>query len=170
VTAIARSGVGRARWLLFGALAILVIVVDQITKSVVVSSLAVGQRVDILDGYVRIVHSRNSGILFGMLPDSAPAFAAASLLVLGLIVFYESRAGRGIVTTVALGLLLGGAIGNLLDRLRYGSVVDFVDLGVGTIRWYTFNVADAAISTALVLLIALALFPRLGELGVSDGD
>jgi signal peptidase II len=61
---------------------------------------------------------------------------------------------------VALGLLLGGAIGNLIDRLTLGHVTDWVDMGIGTWRWYTFNVADAAISIALVILIAIAL---LGE-------
>ena len=169
MTAVAQPPVTRSRWLLFGALAIAIVVFDQVTKAVVVGSLAVGQRVDVIDGLVRIVHSRNSGILFGMLPDSAPLFAVVSLLVLVLILLYESRAGRSLVTTLALGLLLGGAIGNLLDRIRYASVVDFVDLGVGSLRWYTFNVADAAISTALVLLVVQALVPRLGELGNSDG-
>jgi hypothetical protein len=63
--------------------------------------------------------------------------------------------------SVTLGLLLGGAIGNLLDRFRLGYVVDFVDLGIGTFRWYTFNVADAAISLSLVLLVLLAIKPEL---------
>jgi signal peptidase II len=66
--------------------------------------------------------------------------------------------------TVALGLLLGGAIGNLLDRLRFGHVVDFVDMGIGSTRWYTWNVADAAISIAIVLLLAHGLLGhRLGR-------
>ena len=67
------------------------------------------------------------------------------------------------MTTVALGLLLGGAIGNLIDRLRYGYVVDFVDMGIGEWRFYTYNVADAAITTAIVLLLAMAVFPRLAD-------
>jgi signal peptidase II len=72
---------------------------------------------------------------------------------------YEWREGsHSWLLTIALGLLLGGAIGNLLDRLLYGYVTDFIDVGIGNSRFYTFNVADSAISVALVLLIVIALF------------
>ena len=165
MTAVAEQPVARPRWVLFATLAVVVIALDQVTKALVVGALAIGDRVTVIGDLVRIVHSRNSGILFGMLPDSAPIFAAVSFLVLGLIVYYHARSGRSLITTIALGLLLGGAIGNLLDRIRYGSVVDFVDIGLGSLRFYTFNVADAAISTAIVGLLALALFPRLGDVG-----
>jgi signal peptidase II len=72
------------------------------------------------------------------------------------------------VTTVALGLLLGGAIGNLIDRLTRGYVVDFVDMGIGSWRFYTYNVADAGISTAIVLLLLMAVIPRVAEWGADD--
>jgi signal peptidase II len=161
-------GPSPSRWLLFATLAIGVLVVDQLTKAWIVANLDQGEGFQVLGDWLRIIHWRNSGILFGMLPQSAGAFAIVSLVVVGLIVAYHARAGRGIVVTIALGLLLGGALGNLVDRLRYGSVVDFVDMGIGTWRFYTYNVADAAISTAIVLLIALAAFPRIGEWG-ADG-
>jgi signal peptidase II len=80
-----------------------------------------------------------------------------------MIIWFHGNAGRNTLLSVALGLLLGGALGNMTDRFRYGYVVDFVDLGIGDLRWYTFNVADAAISGALLLLILLALRPALGE-------
>ncbi len=67
--------------------------------------------------------------------------------------------GRNLYLSVALGLLLGGAIGNLIDRFRLGYVVDWVDMGIGDIRFWTFNVADAAITIAILMLIGLALFP-----------
>ncbi len=151
------------RWLLFAALAAVVVVADQLTKAWVAGSLAQGEGFEVLGDWVRIIHWRNSGILFGMLPQSAGAFAVASLVVAGLIVAYHARAGRGLVVTIALGLLLGGAIGNLIDRVHYGSVIDFVDMGIGAWRFYTYNIADAAISTSIVLLVAMAAFPRIGE-------
>jgi signal peptidase II len=151
------------RWVLFAALAIGIVVADQLTKAWIVGNLAVGDGFKVLGDWLRIVHWRNSGILFGMLPQSAGAFAIVSLIVAGLIVAYHAKAGRGLVVTVALGLLLGGALGNLVDRLRYGSVVDFVDMGIGAWRFYTYNIADSAITTAIVLLLAMALFPRLGD-------
>jgi signal peptidase II len=151
------------RWIVFAGLAIGVVVVDQLAKSWIVGNLDIGESIDLLGDWLRIVHWRNSGILFGMLPQSAGAFAIVSLVVVGVIVYYHAKAGRGLVVTIALGLLLGGAIGNLVDRLNHGSVVDFVDMGIGSWRFYTYNVADAAISTAIVLLIAMAVFPKIGD-------
>jgi signal peptidase II len=96
-----------------------------------------------------------------MFRDLAPVFALASVGVIGIIIVYHARSGRSLVLTTALGLLLGGALGNLTDRLRLGYVLDFVDAGIGDLRWYTFNVADSAISTALLLLVLVALRPSL---------
>lgn len=153
----------RRRWVLFAALAIGVVVLDQLTKTAITTTLAPGQSVEVLGSWLRFVYWTNSGILFGMLPQSGPAFAVVSMVVVGLIGVYHAKAGRGLVTTVALGLLLGGALGNLVDRLRYGAVVDWVDMGIGEWRFYTYNVADAAITTAIVLLLAMAVFPRLAD-------
>ena len=87
-------------------------------------------------------------------------------IVIGIILWVQATSGvRSPLLTVALGLLFGGAIGNLIDRLRFGHVIDWVDTGLGSLRFYTFNVADAAISIAVVLLIAMSLLgPRLGRL------
>ena len=157
------------RWALFAGIAIAVLVIDQLAKAWIVGMLPTpGQQRVIIDGLLTIVHGRNSGALFGLLPQSAPIFAVVSLGVVALIVVYHRRAGRGYLTTLALGLLLGGAIGNLLDRLQFGYVVDWVDMGIGTWRFFTYNIADAAITTAIVLLIGMALVPRLAEWG-ADG-
>jgi signal peptidase II len=153
------------RWIAFAAIAIGVLVLDQASKAWVTGNLDVGEGIALLGEWLRIVHWRNSGALFGLLPQSAPIFAVVSLGVVALIVLYHRRAGRGYLTTIALALLLGGAIGNLLDRLRFGSVVDFVDMGIGQWRFYTYNAADAAITTAILLLIAMAMLPRLAEWG-----
>ena len=134
----------------------------------IVANLDPGEGMVVLGEWLRLVHGQNSGILFGMLPQSAPIFAVVSIGVTALIVVYHAKAGQGIVTTIALGLLLGGAIGNLVDRLRYGYVVDFVDMGIGSWRFYTYNVADACITTAIVLLIVMAVFPRVAEWGADD--
>jgi signal peptidase II len=149
--------------MLFAVLAVGVVVVDQLTKAWIVGNLELGESFSVLGEWLRVVHWQNSGIVFGMLPQSAGAFAIASLVVLALIVGYHARTGRGLLVTIALALLLGGAIGNLLDRLRYGAVVDFVDMGIGAWRFYTYNAADAAISTAIALLILMGIFPRLGD-------
>lgn len=163
-----RHGPSARRWTLFTAIAVTVVVLDQLSKAWVVGRLAVGDGFEVLGDWVRIVHWRNTGALFGLLPQSAGAFAVVSVVVIGLIVAYHAKAGRGLLVTLALGLLLGGALGNLVDRLRYGSVVDFVDMGIGAWRFYTYNLADAAISTAIVVLVAMAFVPGLAEWAADD--
>ena len=156
------------RWLLFAVIAIGVVVADQLTKSWLAATLSFGEGMSVLGDWLNFVHWRNDGALFGLLPQSAPAFALVSLIVVVLIVVYHRKAGRGIVTTIALALLLGGAIGNLIDRLRWGYVLDWIDMGIGEWRFYTYNIADAAITVSIIGLILLALVPRVGEWG-ADG-
>ena len=162
----------RARWPIFAGLAVAVLVADQLTKSWLVSFLAPGQRTEVFGSYVRLIHTQNSGALFGLFRDQAILFAFVSIGVVGMIIWFHGSAGRNTPLSVALGLLLGGALGNMADRFRYGYVVDFVDLGIGDLRWYTFNVADAAISCAILLLLLSAFMPekwRSGVLGDGSG-
>ncbi len=156
-----QASTGRPLWLPFVALTALIVAADQLTKAWLVSILKPGESVAVAGDLLRLVNSQNNGGLFGLLRGQALPFAALSLVVIGLIVMYHARSGRSAYLTLTLGLLLGGAIGNLIDRVRLGYVVDFVDAGIGNIRWYTFNVADAAISLAIVLLIAASLRPAL---------
>ena len=148
-------------WLPFFAIAGAVVVADQLTKAWIRSILAPGEATPVLGDWIRLVHAQNNGGIFGLLRGQAVPFAVVSLGVIALIVAYHGRSGRSPFLTIALALLLGGAIGNLLDRLRYGFVIDFVDAGIGGVRWYTFNVADASISLAIVLLLALSIRPSL---------
>jgi len=164
----ARSAGGRARWGIFFGVAIGVIVVDQLSKAWLVANVEVGQMVSVIGDLVRFVQSANSGALFGLFRDQAILFALVSIGVIGLIVAYHGRSGRSVYLSVALGLLLGGAVGNMIDRLRLGHVTDWVDIGIGTIRFWTFNVADSAITIAILMLVAMALFPAL--LGASRGE
>ena len=157
------------RWLAFLGLAAAVVAVDQLAKAVVTSALLPGQSTPIVGDLVRIVFGQNTGALFGLFKDNAVMFGIVSLAVIGLIVVYHARATATSYLTLTLGLLLGGAIGNMMDRLRLGYVVDFVDVGIGTTRFYTFNVADSAISVAILLLFIAALRPSLVE-GGTGGD
>lgn len=153
---------GHPLWLRFGGLALLVVVADQASKAWIAATIPPGGSVSLVGDYLRLLDSHNDGALFGLFRQNATVFAVASLAVVALIVGLHAHAGRSPYMTLTLGLLLGGAVGNLIDRLRLGYVVDFVDGGIGTMRWYTFNVADAAISVAIVLLVLLAIRPSLG--------
>ncbi len=153
----------RTRWIVFFGLAAAVVILDQLAKAAVTSNLDPGQIIQVIGDYVRIVFGQNSGALFGLFKDNALMFGIVSLAVIALIVFYHARAGVSPYLTVTLGLLLGGAVGNMLDRLRLGYVVDFVDVGIGSLRFYTFNIADSAISLSILLLLIAALRPSLVE-------
>ena len=157
--AAAEPRASRARWAVFIGLAVGVLVVDQIVKSWIAANFEFHVAVEVIGDILRVAPTQNNGAIFGMFRDQAPIFAVLSIGVMGLIIWYESRAGGSLLVTVALGLLLGGALGNLTDRLRLGYVLDFMDLGLGGWRWYTFNVADAAISLSIVLLFVAALRP-----------
>lgn len=166
-----RARPGR-RWAAFIGLATTVVVADQLSKAWVDATFRLAWSdaprpgldapTAVIGEFVRIAKSYNNGGIFGLFGASAPILAVASLAVISLIVVYQYRAVRTgpALLSITLGLLLGGAIGNLLDRLRFGHVVDFVDMGVGNLRFYTFNVADSAISISIVLLLALSI---LGE-------
>ena len=151
-------------WGVFLGIPLVVVVLDQLTKAWLVANVARGEVREVVGDTVRLVYHQNSGALFGLFRDQAILFGLLSMVVIGLIVGYHARSGRSRYMSIALGFLLGGAIGNLIDRLRLGYVVDFVDIGLGDLRFYTFNVADAAISTAIVMLVAVALVPGLARL------
>ena len=150
---------GRPRWGLFLGLAAAVVVVDHLSKAWLRSVLEPQERLEIIGVLVRFIHAQNTGALFGLFRDQAYLFALVSIGVVALIVWYHRSSGRNTWLSVALGLLLGGALGNMIDRFRFGYVTDWVDVGLGDLRFYTFNVADAAISCAILLLILLALWP-----------
>ena len=165
---VARAGAHRG---VFLGLALIVVVLDQLAKAWLVANVAKGEVREVIGDSVRLVYHQNNGALFGLFRDQAVLFGLISIGVIGLIVAYHARTGRSLYMSLALGFLLGGAIGNLIDRLRLGYVVDFVDIGIGDLRFYTFNLADSAISTAIVLLVAVALIPGLARLagGAADG-
>ena len=148
--------------LAFFGLAAAIVVADQLSKAWIVAEFPFGEPVEILGAWLRIWSVANTGALFGLFRDQAVLFAALSVAVMALIVWYHDRAvaDGGWLATLALGLLLGGAVGNFVDRIRLGYVVDFVDMGFPDgWRFYTWNLADAAISTSILLLLLMAVFP-----------
>ncbi len=136
-----------------------VVLADQITKLAIVRAFARGAEVDVLGKYLRLGHARNSGAVFGIMRGSGQYFTVFSIVaavVIVVVLFLARQASTRV--KVALGLVLGGAVGNLIDRLRFGAVVDFIDIGVNDrVRWPAFNIADLAITIGVILLIAGSL-------------
>ncbi len=126
---------------------------DQISKQIVRSTLRLGEAWP-ADGFVRLKHATNSGSAFGLFQDQTMLLIAASFLAVGfLIYFYRTHAAPRRLLRFAIGLQLGGAVGNLFDRMRDGAVVDFIDVG----PWPIFNLADSSIVVGMAILIGLLI-------------
>ena len=144
-------------WLLFGGLAAAVVAVDQLTKAWITSAIVPGEVLRVAGDELRLIITYNTGGLFGLFRDQAPVFAAFSVGVMVMIVAFHARSPASRYVSVTLGFLLGGAVGNFIDRVRLGHVIDFVDAGLGTLRFYTFNVADMAVTAAVLMLLMLSI-------------
>ncbi len=143
----------------FYLLALGTFVLDQLSKALIVRHFRPGQSIPILPGFFDLTFVLNPGAAFGFLaglPEQIrhPLFVTIAVVAAVLIVLYRHRHLRHYaLASAALGLILGGAIGNLVDRLRYGMVVDFLDFYLGPYHWPAFNVADSAISIGVSLML-----------------
>ncbi|MBI2916415.1 MAG: signal peptidase II [Chloroflexi bacterium] len=136
----------------FYVVALAVVVLDQITKFLVRTYIPLGQSIP-KDSLVRLTHVTNTGAAFGLFQGQAALFlwlGIVTMAVVLLLLFYRSPTFGNPWARLALGLELGGGVGNLIDRVRWGQVVDFVDVGF----WPVFNVADSSISVGVVVLAA----------------
>ena len=142
---------------LVAAVAVVVFVLDRITKIAVEANLAVGRSVEVIGEWVRISHVTNSGAAFGLLPERTTLLSILSVVAVFAIVYYYRRlAADSLLVSATLGMQLGGAIGNLVDRVGQGYVVDFVDVGIpGGVRFWSFNVADSSIVVGIIAVTVL---------------
>jgi signal peptidase II len=137
----------------FAACAAVVVALDQITKNVASSRLEPGESISILGDFIRFTLVHNTGAAFGLFPGSRVPFIIVSVLAIAVVLYLFLRETyRSVLNRVLLGCILGGAFGNLIDRVRLGWVVDFIDMGIGQVRWPVFNVADSAVTLGVVLL------------------
>ncbi len=133
---------------------LIALVSDQLTKVAVVASLRLGESVP-AEGLFRFTYTTNTGSIFGLFPGQTAALTVASFVGVGILLyFYHAHPWPGRLLRLSLGLQLGGAIGNLVDRLRLGYVIDFIDIGI----WPAFNVADSAITVGVISVIYSLLF------------
>ncbi len=151
---------GKARaWLLAGAVAALVIVLDQIAKSAVRHSIVPGEEHRFLPG-IELVNTRNRGVAFGFLPGSDVGVTILiGVALLALLVYFARHATLPLIW-LPTGMLIGGALGNIADRARSGAVTDFVKLPLG---WPPFNLADASITLGVLALFLVIEHSRRSE-------
>jgi len=138
---------------------LLVAGLDQLSKWYITSTMSLHASYPVIDGFFNITYVRNPGAAFGFLANAAPLFRSVFLIAVSaaaiamILWFLAKNKTAAMLLTFALSLILGGAVGNLLDRIRFGDVVDFLDFYVASWHWPAFNVADSAISIGAVLLI-----------------
>jgi signal peptidase II len=151
--------------LTFFIVALVVIASDQVTKFFVRANMTLGQSIP-EEGFFRITYSTNTGGVFGIFANQAFLITLTAIVgVAAILVFSRYPQANRVLVRVALGLLLGGAVGNLIDRIRFGEVVDYIDVGA----WPVFNLADSAVVIGVVLIIYHFLFgQKRGAVPLSD--
>ena len=136
-----------------------VVVFDQLTKGLVMAYFGLYELQPVIPGLFNLTYLTNTGAAFGMLAGAQSVwrqvfFVGVAVAAIGVMVFsYRQFHNQGKIFAHAIGLIAGGAVGNLIDRLRFGAVVDFLDFYVGTHHWPAFNVADSAICVGVGLFI-----------------
>jgi signal peptidase II len=146
-----------------------IIIVDQVSKFYIQQTLELHQSFVIIDGFFNLTYIRNPGAAFGILADHGNGIRTLFLTGVGflavlLLAFYFNRSPEEAwVSHLSFALILGGAFGNLLDRIRLGEVVDFLDFYLGKFHWPAFNVADSSISVGLTLLVIFSFTKRGGK-------
>lgn len=154
----------RAHYLRLAVIAGLVLLADQLTKAAVLAALPLHDSREVIAGFFSLTHIQNPGGAFGLLADQHPllrrvVFLGVSAVAVGIVLwFYHRTPADRPWLAAAFALIFGGAIGNLVDRIRFGRVVDFLDFYVGRLHWPAFNVADSAITVGVgIFLLHLAL-------------
>jgi signal peptidase II len=158
-----------ARYVLLGLISVGIVVIDQVTKVYIMQTMRLHESIPVIPNLFSITYIRNPGAAFGILSTSSGSFrfiffGLTSMFALGLLGTILARMPKddwmGQISVVAI---LGGAVGNLLDRLRYGEVIDFLDFYIEPYHWPAFNVADSAITVGVVFLILHFAFEKQKE-------
>ena len=145
------------RVLFFSAI---IVIADQISKSIVKYSMHLYESIPAIPGFFHLTYVVNKGMAFGIdLPIGIGIFSFLSIIISCFLVFILWRERENIsLVRIALALILGGAIGNLIDRILFSEVVDFLDFMIGDYHWYIFNIADSAVTVGIILMLWHSVF------------
>ncbi|NJP36432.1 signal peptidase II [Alkalicoccus luteus] len=140
--------------MIYYVIAAVIIGADQLTKWLVIDRMEIGQSIEIIEGFLYLTSHRNAGAAFGILQGQMWLFYIATVVVVGVIIYMiQAKLDGSRWYGIALGLILGGAIGNFIDRVYAGAVVDFIDVYIFTYNFPIFNVADSALVTGVIMVI-----------------
>ncbi|PTJ91050.1 signal peptidase II [Staphylococcus simulans] len=142
---------------LFVTLAVLIL--DQFTKAYIVKIMSVGDSYSVIPGFLNITSHRNTGAAWGILSGKMGFFFLVTIIVLGLLTYFYVKEARGhFWMQMAISLLFAGALGNFIDRMKNGEVVDFIDTYIFGYDFPIFNVADSSLTVGVILILILLLF------------
>ncbi|MDH5429316.1 MAG: signal peptidase II [Nitrospirota bacterium] len=154
------------RYGVLGFVVLVIIVVDQVTKAYIDGSMHLHESIPIIQGYFNLTYIRNPGAAFGIMGTTSSGFRLiffflTSILAMGLLITIFLRLDpQDWWGQLTIASIFGGAIGNFIDRLQYGEVIDFLDFYINGYHWPAFNVADSAISVGVVSLLLLFAFEK----------
>ncbi len=147
----------------------IVVLIDQITKILILKSLTLYHSIPVIPGFFNLTHVLNPGGAFGFMANQSSTvrvilfLLVSSLAICFIFYFYMNTPQTHPYLSASLAMIFGGAIGNMIDRIRFGKVVDFLDVYIKNMHWPAFNVADAAISIGMVIFIYHILFKKMPE-------
>lgn len=143
-------------FILYYLVAIVIIALDQLTKHLVSTRMDIGESIEIISDFFYLTSHRNAGAAFGILQNQMTFFYIVTTIVIIVIIYYLHKLGKdSVLTGISLSLILGGAIGNFIDRIVLGEVVDFFDFYFGSYSYPIFNIADAALVVGVIMVLIL---------------
>ena len=144
-----------------------IVLIDQVTKAAIIKKLPLYSSVPIIHGFFSLVNYRNPGGAFGLMANQSPTVRAllfiflSSLSILIIFYFYKKIPLKHYLLRICFALILGGAVGNMIDRIRFGYVVDFLDFYIKNLHWPAFNVADSAITVGIIIFSYHVIFNKI---------
>ncbi len=157
----------RAKYIRLAAIAGSIVVLDQIVKAIIKKMIPLYHTITVIPGFFDLSHIQNPGGAFGFLSDQDSliriiVFIVFASVAVGVIFYLYCKTDESLPFLAAsLAMILGGAIGNLIDRIRFGRVVDFLDFYIGTLHWPSFNVADSAVSIGITIFLFHLVFNKI---------
>ncbi len=147
----------------------LVMIFDQISKAAIYKTLSLYQSISVIPGFFNITHIHNPGVAFGFMANHNSSFlsmiflAVSAVALMLILYFYKNTPKTHPMLATGFALIFGGALGNMIDRIRFGKVVDFLDFYIKDLHWPAFNIADSAISVGVAIFLFHLVFKKLPE-------
>ncbi len=159
----------KTRYIKFFIIVGIIVALDLITKAVILNTVPLYSSIDVVPGFFSITHIHNAGGAFGFLANHSAYvrgiffIVVSSLAMVLIFLLYKNTPKTHFLLAFGFGLIFGGAAGNLIDRLRFGKVIDFLDFYIGNLHWPAFNIADSAITIGVGIFIYHIIFKKMPE-------